>query len=112
METSWNVRYYRLFGNIQLICILLIPIALVLMPLNWLEHQHSICLFKNITGNECYGCGISRAIVASFHFQLYKAIHYNKLVIIVLPLLMYVWIKTVTKLINKAKLKNKYLLTN
>jgi len=75
--------------------VLIIPVILYLMPLEWIEDNHSICLYKNITGNECIGCGMTRAIFSAMHFRFENAYYYNKLVIIVFPLLIYIWTKTV-----------------
>jgi hypothetical protein len=78
--------------------ILLVPVVLYCIPFEWVQNQHSICLYKNITGNECIGCGMTRAILSAMHFQFESAYFYNKLVVIVCPLLIYIWIKEV---INK-----------
>jgi hypothetical protein len=75
----------------------LLPIALYLVPLNWINHQHTICIYKNITGYDCYGCGITRAILSALHFQFQNAFNYNKLVVVVLPLLAYIWVKALRK---------------
>jgi hypothetical protein len=74
--------------------VLLIPVALYFVPLQWLENQHSVCIFKNITGYECYGCGMTRAIVSAIHFHFTDAYHFNNLYVIVLPLLVFIWGKT------------------
>lgn len=79
--------------------VLLIPVILYLIPLQNLENQHSVCLFKNLTGHECYGCGITRAVVSAVHFQFEKAFHYNKMIVIVLPLLIYIWSGIIIKLL-------------
>ena len=74
----------------------MIPIVLYFLPLNNILHQqHSICIYKNITGRDCYGCGITRAILLVMHLQIEYALKYNKMVVIVLPILFYVWVKTV-----------------
>jgi hypothetical protein len=77
--------------------ILLIPVVLYFVPLDWIKDQHSICLYKNITGNECLGCGMTRAVLSVIHFQFENAYNYNKLVIVVFPLLVYIWSKSVLK---------------
>ena len=74
---------------------MLIPVVLYFLPLDWLKNQHSICLYKNLTGHECYGCGMTRAILSALHLQFENAFHYNKLFIIILPLLIYIWAKTI-----------------
>ena len=47
----------------------------------------SICIFKNITGIECAGCGLTRAFLFLAHGQLSKAIKHNPLVLPVALLL-------------------------
>jgi hypothetical protein len=82
--------------------ILLIPVAIYFIPLEWLKNQHTICLFKNITGHECWGCGMTRAIFSAIHFRFYDAWHFNKLFPVVLPLLIYIWAKRVLSLLTEA----------
>jgi hypothetical protein len=81
----------------------LFPVALYFIPLNWLGKQPTICLYKIITGHNCYGCGMTRAVLSAMHFQFENAYHFNKLVIIVLPLLIYIWAKTAINLWKKSR---------
>lgn len=88
---------------LKFIGIILFPILLYLVPLNWLTKQHSICLIKNIFGVECFGCGITRAIISAIQFDFKSAYNYNHLVIIVLPIFIYVWIKMGLETIKQIK---------
>ena len=88
----------KLLRLIKPVGLLLVPLVLYLIPLEWLKNQHSICLFKNITGHECYGCGMTRAILSAIHLQFENAFQYNKLFLIVLPLLIYIWSKNIVNL--------------
>lgn len=83
------------------ILIIIAPLILFLWPMEWLENGHSICLIKNIFGCECYGCGITRAIVSAVQLDFGNAFNYNKLIIIVFPLLLYVWFKTLIIVLKK-----------
>jgi hypothetical protein len=83
--------------HIKGIGLLSIPFILYLIPIPWLQGEHTICLFKNMFGRECYGCGITRAVLSALHFDSTGAFHYNKLVVVVLPLLIYLWAKMVIK---------------
>ena len=94
--TSW-LENTKLYLKIKIAGILLIPAILFLIPVDWLEKQPSICLFKCITGRECYGCGMTRAVLSAMHFRFTDAFNYNKLAIIVLPLLVYIWINYLFK---------------
>lgn len=91
--------------KIKGIGVILIPVALFFIPLGWLQHQHTICIFKNITGHDCYGCGMTRAILSSLHLRFIDAYHYNKLVFVVLPLLVFIWLKLLINCINKVSLQ-------
>ncbi|OFX31226.1 MAG: hypothetical protein A2X08_04260 [Bacteroidetes bacterium GWA2_32_17] len=102
-DTNW-LKSKKPQHNIKSIGILLIPIALYFVPMDWLKHQQSVCLFKNLTGNDCYGCGMTRAILSALHFQFGQAFHYNKLFVIVLPLLIYIWTKTLIRTVDRKNL--------
>lgn len=58
-------------------------------------NDKSICLWKVLTGHECIGCGITRAFHALFHLQFQSAFEFNHGIIIVAPLLLYLWIKLI-----------------
>jgi len=92
-----NNRHFRI---LKIAVILLIPAVLFIIPFDWISEQNSVCLFKNITGHECFGCGMTRAVLSVIHFRFEDAIHYNKIVTIVFPLLIYIWLKT---LLNFSK---------
>jgi len=97
MDNLWQEKTKSIFQKIKSIAVLLLPIALYFIPVKWLNGQHSICLFKNIFGVECYGCGITRAVLSVIQLNFYDAFQYNKLVIIVFPILAYLWLKYVIK---------------
>lgn len=44
-----------------------------------------LCIFKLITGNECWNCGMTRAFLCTLHFDLESAYQFNNKVIIVFP---------------------------
>ena len=74
-----------------------IAVGLAALVIQGLISGDSICLFKRI-GRSCYGCGITRAIWALIHFQFDSAMQYNKLCVIVFPLLVYVGFKHIRNL--------------
>jgi hypothetical protein len=78
--------------------VLLIPVVMFLVPPELISQQHSVCLFKNLTGHECYGCGMTRALFSAIHLRFEDAFNYNKLVVVVLPLLIYIWVKKILSL--------------
>jgi hypothetical protein len=95
-------------ARIKSIGMLLFPVALYFIPVDCLNKQHSICLFKNLFGVECYGCGITRAVISTIQFDFVSAFHYNKLIVIIFPLLVYIWLKALIQLWDKAFFANNY----
>lgn len=93
MDSSWS-KNETVCGKIKSIGIFLIPCALYFVSVDWLNEQHSICLFKTIFGRECYGCGITRAVLSAIHFDFAGAYGYHKAVVLVYPILIYLWLKT------------------
>jgi hypothetical protein len=51
----------------------------------------TLCLIKNITGENCPGCGVLRGISAVMHLDLKSAYALNKMNIVVIPLLAYLF---------------------
>lgn len=87
------MRTFKSFGKVAFY--LLLPIIFLLIPTSWFESRRSLCLIRNIFGVKCPGCGMTRAISCIFHGNLKKALQYNRLVVIVFPLLCHVWLKVV-----------------
>ena len=79
--------------------IFLIPAVIYFVPSEWIMNQHSVCLFLNISGHECYGCGMTRAVYSAIHLRFADAFHFNRLSPLVLPLLVYIWAKTIVSLL-------------
>ena len=81
--------------------ILLIGIFVVLSMffISWekLNSLPSICLFKNIFGIECLGCGTIRAFWLLIHFQFIEAFKMNCLVYLYIIILTFLIIKKFKK---------------
>lgn len=87
--------------KIRLACFAAIPVLLYCIPPERIMHGHSVCLFRNLFGTECYGCGMTRALFSLLHFDFGAAWDYNRLVIVVAPLLLYIYLKEVVKTIGE-----------
>jgi len=62
-------------------------VVAALVPPTVLERLPTLCLFRNLTGWECPGCGMTRAILSLLRGDLATALHYNRMVVLVFPLL-------------------------
>lgn len=94
---------------IKLILLILIPITLLILPANFFDNGKSVCLSVMLLDIECYGCGITRAIMHLIHFDLEEALYYNSLSFIVLPILIYTWQDLLRGTIKRLKLKEKFI---
>ena len=74
---------------------ILLPLVFIVVPTSWFESRCSFCLIRHLFGVPCPGCGMTRAISCVFHGQFKQALQYNKLVVIVLPLLCHAWLGAV-----------------
>lgn len=82
---------------------LLIPMFFLIIPTSSLERLPSICLIAPLIGKPCPGCGMTRAISSLLHGDPRAAFHFNSNVIIVLPLLSIVYLRTLLRSMNNLK---------
>ena len=75
-----------------IISLVITPIVLLFFPANYFDNGQTICPSKLFLTIDCFGCGLSRSTQHLVHFQFKKAWEFNRLIIIVFPLLFYYWI--------------------
>ena len=92
------MRKETLSRCVKLLLLILLPIVIYAIPAESVFNGKSICVFTNVFGVECWGCGITRAVFSALYFRFAEAWEYNRLVVIVLPLLIFEWLKTIIKL--------------
>ena len=90
---------------IAIIILFSVPIILFILPADYFDNGQSICASVLLFDIECYGCGMTRAVMHLIHLEFTKAIEYNKLVILVFPLLTLLWLKMVFYLFEKKIFK-------
>ena len=94
-QTYWYIERFLLFVSI--------PVIFYLIPYSIFEGSTTICLFKNVFGVECPGCGTTRAIHQVIHLNFANAFDLNRMIIVVFPLLTYLWIKNTIQYYKEAK---------
>ncbi|WP_350345107.1 DUF2752 domain-containing protein [Proteinivorax tanatarense] len=62
-------------------------------------------MFNNLFGVECWGCGLTRAFSNFFNFNFSQAFNYNKGVIVIIPLMAFLWLHFIYYYIKKYFLK-------
>ncbi|MAE15094.1 MAG: hypothetical protein CL821_05835 [Crocinitomicaceae bacterium] len=95
----------KYFNLLLLFSLISGPIILIILPSAFFDHGQSICISVTLFNRECYACGITRAIMHLIHLEFKEALDYNKLVVLVFPLLVILWIKMIFSLLGKKILK-------
>lgn len=79
--------------------------ALALAPTAWLERTPSVCLYWNVFGVHCPGCGMTRAFSALLHTDYARALSFNRLVVVVFPVIVGVLAFDVAAAVSSRKRK-------
>ena len=82
---------------IAIIFLLLVVLKIIKVP----------CIFHEITGLYCPGCGITRMIISIIHFDFYQAFRYNPLIFILSPIL--IVISSIEIFCYLFDIENKYI---
>ena len=73
--------------------LLISPIVLILLPATFFDSGNTICLSVLLFNLECYAYGLTKAIQHLIHLEFNEAIKFNKLSIIVFPILIISYLK-------------------
>lgn len=90
---------------------LLVAMAFYYYTFNPLENHQFFpsCAFKSVTGLDCVGCGIQRAIHALLHGDLQAALDYNPLFVLLLPIMGYYLYYTIKRFVYGTASPNNFI---
>ncbi len=112
MLTPWDNLFRRI--SVRQALVMLLPIVGIVaascLPAWLFERVPSICLIKNISGVECPGCGMLRALKYLVDGQVSQALELNWRVIVVGPLLGWIYFQWAFHAIKKGKRQQAYLI--
>ena len=81
--------------------LVLTPIVLVILPADFFDTGETICFSVMFFDKQCYACGMTRAIQHLIHLDFLIAYSYNKLSVLIFPLLMMSYYSEVKRILNK-----------
>lgn len=84
-------KYAKQILHIWLGLLLIFPFVLWLLPATFFDNGQSICPSKVFFDIECFGCGMTRAIMHLHHLEIDEAIWYNTAVLFFYPALVVIW---------------------
>lgn len=73
----------------RLLILAVCAVVILCVPLAWVDHGPSWCLVKAVSGHECPGCGMTRALVHASRGDVVAAWDYNWRWVFVAPLLVF-----------------------
>jgi len=94
-------NYY--FLTVKIGGYVLVPLVLLLLPATFFDQRQSLCVSVLLAGTECYGCGMTRAIMRLIHLDFTGAAEFNKLAFVSFPVLSFLWIQWFWKDLNILK---------
>jgi hypothetical protein len=77
--------------------------VLWVLPADFFDHGQAKCLSVVFFDQECFGCGMTRAIQHLMHFDFDAAWAFNKVSVIVLPCLLIIWAQELKRSYPGAK---------
>ncbi len=77
--------------------------SLLIQPFH--EERFSICLFKNIFGIPCPGCGMTRAFLFLGHGEIHDAFTLNPNVFLAFFIVLFLWFNKITLLLTGKEVK-------
>ena len=87
--------------NLKVVGLTLLPLILFYLPIGYIESGPTICIYKNITGHSCYGCGMTRGIISFIQGDYSGTMEYNPLVFFVFPVGLMVYVKELNNTFKK-----------
>ena len=87
--------------NLKIVGLTILPFILFYLPIGYIESGPTICIYKNITGHNCYGCGMTRGIISFIQGDFSGSIEYNPLIVFVFPIGVMIYIKELNKTFKK-----------
>ncbi len=90
--------------NLNIAFLIILPVIFYLCVTILARYNtHTICIFKLITGHNCPGCGMTRAFNELFQLHFKEAYALNPKIVLVAPLMVYIWIKTLVREVQKKE---------
>lgn len=80
-----------------------VPLILLFLPSDFFDSGESICLSIVLFGIECYGCGMTSAMMHLIHGEFELAFAYNILSFLAFPILAFLWLKSFLKEVGRLK---------
>ena len=82
---------------------LITPLVLIMLPSGFFDQGESICPSKLLFDVECPGCGMTRATMHMLHFEFHEAWGFNRLSVVLVPLLLFFYFSILVRFIRRVR---------
>ncbi len=93
----------RWLNKIWLAALVLLPVVLLSLPANFFDDGEVLCPSKRFFDVECFGCGMTRAVMHLMHLDFEMALYYNPGSFLVTPVLGIIWLRWLRQAIRAAR---------
>tara|TARA_R110002050_G_scaffold300786_1_gene472681 strand:- start:19760 stop:20074 length:315 start_codon:yes stop_codon:yes gene_type:complete len=101
-----NLTEHKVWKTVKVIVLIALPIVLIILPSTYFDEGKSISIFAFFGVEDLvYSTGMTRGIMHLIHLDFQKAIKFNRLSFVVLPLLIILWTKILLNEFNVKILK-------
>ena len=77
--------------------------VLLVLPADFFDNGRPVCLSVILFNKTCYGCAITLAVHHLIHLEFSEAYNFNKLVVLVFPLVSNLYLKEILRVYLKMK---------
>jgi len=81
----------------------LLPLGLWMLPASFFDQGQVVCLSRLLFDLECWGCGLTRAVQHAVHGEWAIAYEFNRLIVLIGPLLIVLWLKYLRQFYRQHK---------
>jgi len=81
----------------RMLLVFAIGVVFLFVPMDLLSRIAPKCLFHTLFSTGCIGCGTTRAILSVLHLRFIEAYEYNRLIVVIFPLMIGCLIRWIVK---------------
>lgn len=88
------------FYWVWLVALISLPVILFLLPADFFDEGETLCPSKRFFDVECWGCGMTRAVMHFLHLDFETALYYNPGSFLITPVMGIIWVRWLVQTIK------------
>lgn len=105
IQSSKKRQLRKYWLTVKIGMYIIIPIFLLILPADYFDKGPSISLFEIFGVKDYYSKGITKSVMHLIHLNFEESWEYNKLGVLVLPLLSWVWARGFFRDLRKYRME-------